>query len=188
MQTSKPSITSLLAYSVVYFDIRGDYQLCYLYLACLSVEHKSNTTGTLRIGTAILEKHQVLFRLQSQQPHDLHTCGSLYVQQAGPYPSTSMDYMTSPMQNSGHTGHHKPTPTGRGSKHNHHWGQTHFWWWWSYSIRNTSYFVTTRYWGHSPTPQSRQRLHTRCDKPANVMGTDSRGMMQSKRVGCLMLP
>ena len=69
-----------LAYSDVYFDIRGDYQLYYMYLAHLSVEHISNTTGTLRIGAAILEVHQVLFRLQSQQPHDLHTCGGLYVQ------------------------------------------------------------------------------------------------------------
>ena len=64
-----------LAYSVVYFDIRGNYQLCYSYLACLSVEHTSITTETLRIGAAILEEHQVLSGLQLQQPHDLHTGG-----------------------------------------------------------------------------------------------------------------
>ena len=67
-----------------------------MYLAHLLVEHISNATGTLRIGAAILEKHQVLFGLQLQQPHDLHMCGSLYVQQPRPYPSILMDYTTPP--------------------------------------------------------------------------------------------
>ena len=109
-----------LVYSVVYFNIRGKYQLCYKYLAHLLVEHISNTTETLRIGAVILEEHQVFFGLQSQQPHDLTMCGNLYVQQPGSYPSTSTDYTTSPMRNSSPTGHHKPTQSGRRPNHNHH--------------------------------------------------------------------
>ena len=109
-----------LMYSVVFFDIRGDYQLCYSYLACLLVEHTSITTETLRIGAVILEEHQVIFELQSQQPHDLHTCGGLYVQRPGSYLNTSTDYTAFTVRNTNHTRHHKPTQTRRGPKHNHH--------------------------------------------------------------------
>ena len=62
-----------LTYSALLFDIRGVYQLYYLYLACLSVEQTSTTAETLRIGAVISEEHQVHFGLQSQQPHDLYT-------------------------------------------------------------------------------------------------------------------
>ena len=96
-------------YSVVLFDNRGDYQLYYSYLAHLSVEQTPTTADTLRIGAAISEEHQVHFGLQSQQPHDLYMCGSLYVQQSSLHPSTSTDYMASTARNTSHTRHNKPT-------------------------------------------------------------------------------
>ena len=109
-----------LTYSVVLFDNRGDYQVYYSYLARLSVEQTSTTTETLRIGAAISEEHQVHFGLQSQQPHDLYTCGGLYVQQTSLYPNTSTDNQTSTTRNTSHTRHNKPTQSRRGSKPNYH--------------------------------------------------------------------
>ena len=60
-----------LVYSVVLFY--------YWYLAHLSVEQAYTEANTPRIGAAISEEHQVYFGLQSQQPHDLYTCGSLSI-------------------------------------------------------------------------------------------------------------
>ena len=92
-----------LTFSVVLFDIRGDYQLYYLYLAHLLVEQAYTEANTPRIGAAISEEHQVHFRLRLQQPHDPYTCGSLYVQQSSLYPSPSSDYQASTTRNTIHS-------------------------------------------------------------------------------------
>ena len=105
--------------SVVLFDIRGDYQLYYLYLAHLLVEQTYTEEHTPRRDAVISEEHQVhLFELRSQQLHNRHTCGGLYVKQPSLHPSTSMDNQAPTMQNPIHPGHHKPIQSGRGSKHN----------------------------------------------------------------------
>ena len=65
-----------LMISVVLFDIRGDYQLYYLYLAHLLVEQTYTEEHTLRRGTVISEKHQVHFELTLQQLHVRYMCGN----------------------------------------------------------------------------------------------------------------
>ena len=65
-----------LMISVVLFDIRGNYQLYYLYLAHLLVEQTYTEKHTLKRGAVISEEHQVhLFGLASQQLCIKYTCG-----------------------------------------------------------------------------------------------------------------
>ena len=52
-----------LSYSSVLFDSRGDYQIYYLYLACLLVEQTYTGAETLKIDAVIAEEHQVHFGL-----------------------------------------------------------------------------------------------------------------------------